>query len=194
MANREAWSPPRLYVETEVLLGGARHSLPGRHVDLDVAYAPVAESFFDAAEDQCIHISGDNAALRVESSSFKLPDAPFTLECRARPSREHKNAGLIAKTEMSEFAFFLSEGKVRFEVFLDGEYRGVESPHRLPVGEWSHIAGVYDGQKVRLYLNGTRVAEVEASGSRKGNRLPLYIGADPNFEGQANQELPWRDR
>jgi hypothetical protein len=49
----------------------------------------------------------------------------------------------------------------------------------LTPGRWHHVAGVYDGREVRLYVDGRRVAARPAGrGGRVGNSLPLLIGAD----------------
>ena len=48
----------------------------------------------------------------------------------------------------------------------------------LPVGEWSHVAATYDGKALRLYLNGSQLAEMPATGQIKPTDLPLRLGAD----------------
>ena len=54
----------------------------------------------------------------------------------------------------------------------------------MPTTEWTHLAGVYDGQTVKLFVNGTEAGSIEASGNRKTNELPLFIGADPDNASQ----------
>ncbi len=48
----------------------------------------------------------------------------------------------------------------------------------LPQGEWSHVAATYDGQALRMYLNGKLVQEAPAAGKLSATDLPLRIGAD----------------
>ena len=50
---------------------------------------------------------------------------------------------------------------------------------------WHHVAGVYDGRRVRLFVDGELAAEVERSGRRLPNGLPLVIGADVDGSGRA---------
>jgi hypothetical protein len=182
-------SPPGLYVETDYLDGGVRAKLPARRVSLDSELAEVAADFFETDEDLCLEVAEGGSGIRVHSDAFELPDGPFTLECLAKPAKHLTNAGLLAKTENSEFAFFVFDGKIKFEVFLDGSYKGLEAPAPLAIGEWSHLAGVYDGKAVSLFINGERVGMVEASGERKTNRLPLYIGADPDGSGKPTRSF-----
>ncbi len=48
----------------------------------------------------------------------------------------------------------------------------------LPTGTWSHIAGVYDGSQMIVYVNGVQDGSVAVSGLIPVNALPLRIGAD----------------
>ena len=48
----------------------------------------------------------------------------------------------------------------------------------LPAGTWSHLATTYDGSQLRLYVNGTQVAQTAASGSIATSTAPLRIGGN----------------
>ena len=54
---------------------------------------------------------------------------------------------------------------------------------RLKTRTWSHLAGVYDGKSVRLFINGKEVGRSSASGSRLTNMLPLVVGGDVAEDG-----------
>ena len=58
--------------------------------------------------------------------------------------------------------------------------RSRSSPRRiaLPAGTWSHLAATYDGSQLRLYVNGTQVAQTAASGSIATSTAPLRIGGN----------------
>jgi hypothetical protein len=45
-------------------------------------------------------------------------------------------------------------------------------------GHWHHIAGVYDQQKIYLYVDGNLDASTTASGTIRVNEEPVYIGAN----------------
>jgi len=49
---------------------------------------------------------------------------------------------------------------------------------RVPVGEWFHLAGTFDGTTLRLYLNGTEVGARPHSGNLMFDARPVSIGAD----------------
>jgi hypothetical protein len=58
------------------------------------------------------------------------------------------------------------------------------APHGVEAkpGAWTHVAGTYDGQFVRLYLNGEVVAENEASAPILSVSEPLMIGGSDHEE------------
>jgi hypothetical protein len=63
---------------------------------------------------------------------------------------------------------------------VDTGQESIATAANAPMGEWFHLAGVFDGKEVLLYLNGKEVDGEDASGklSMEDNR-PLLIGADP---------------
>jgi len=48
-----------------------------------------------------------------------------------------------------------------------------------PIGTWIHIAGVYDGQRIRLYLNGKEKVSKVANGPIDISNEVIEIGASP---------------
>ncbi|MCX5638875.1 MAG: LamG domain-containing protein, partial [Planctomycetota bacterium] len=46
-------------------------------------------------------------------------------------------------------------------------------------GKWHHIAEVYDGKSIKLYIDGALDAQAEPSGKLPTNNLPMWIGARP---------------
>ena len=51
-------------------------------------------------------------------------------------------------------------------------------------GQWHHLAGVHDGETVRLYVDGQPAGSAVAKGPRRTNTLPLVIGAEVDGAGQ----------
>lgn len=180
---------PELSIETDYLDGNARITLPGRKLGMEVALAPLDEAFFSGAEQRVLVLGGESSGVRVDSSAYELPDGPFTVECWANPDVEMENNALLAKMESSEFGILINGGVPQFQVFLDGSYRQAVAAEKLPLQQWSHVAGVFDGEAVSLYVNGRLAAQSEASGMRKPNKQPLFIGADPDGNGQPTRSF-----
>ncbi len=64
-------------------------------------------------------------------------------------------------------------GVIRFLV----DSQGLNGATPLPTGTWSHVAGVYDGAQMRVYLNGTLDGTFATTVAIPTNSLPLRIGA-----------------
>jgi hypothetical protein len=54
----------------------------------------------------------------------------------------------------------------------------------IPTGQFSHVAGSYDGATMTVYLNGEPVGSMAGPGSIPINAHPIHFGADQN--GQSN--------
>ncbi|MGQ3685877.1 MAG: LamG domain-containing protein, partial [Candidatus Loosdrechtia sp.] len=46
----------------------------------------------------------------------------------------------------------------------------------LSLNAWHHLVGVYNGSTLKLYVNGTEVNSIAASGSLDTSTYPLRIG------------------
>jgi len=180
---------PRLEVAVDYVGKSSRISLPPTSVPITLRFAAVPENYFRDAVNHCLNVTNETAAVQVDSSELSLPDGPFTLEAWVRPRQTAGHRGLIAKTESSEFAFFMDEGVPQFDVHLDGRYVSAKADQILPVDQWSHLAGVFNGTQVQLYVNGQRIQSVPGQGKRTLNQLPLYIGADPDRSGSPSRSF-----
>ena len=135
--------------------------------------------------DQVLKTGAKAGHARVASASLPLPDGPMTLECWVRPDRFSDRVGVVTKTEGSEYGIFASNGRPEFYIHVGGGYRVAAAPEqfRLKTRSWSHVAGVYDGKSIRLFINGKEVGRSSASGTRLTNMLPLVVGGDVAEDG-----------
>ncbi len=185
-----AFRLPYVNIGIDYLAPSARYAIPERRVELPLdVRLPQPEP---GTPDGALLLSRETDAegrpghLRIPSSSFELPDGPFTLECRIADRTQPARAGMVTKTEDSEYGLFLMDGVPEFYVHLDGAYVTVRAPERVSGNpDGTHVAGVFDGREVRLYVDGAKVASRPASGTRTRNALPLLIGADVNGRGDA---------
>lgn len=80
-----------------------------------------------------------------------------------------------------------SGGRVR--LIIDGQR--LSGATAIPTGTWSHIAGVYDGQQMRVYLNGVLDGTFNTAVAIPTNALTLRIGAASDgsslFNGQIDE-------
>ncbi len=89
------------------------------------------------------------------------------------------NGGLCAAVPGPSFIINTSDGP--FSV----------SAHRLLDPGWHHLAGTYDGRRIRLYIDGSLMAERAARGSFQANSADLAIGhidgGSATFRGQIRE-------
>jgi hypothetical protein len=78
-----------------------------------------------------------------------------------------------------QFTLGLLDNTARFGVHTTSGYPALAGP-ALPVNQWVHLVGTYDGSTIRLYVNGAQVASASLSGALVSTTLPLLIGAGHN--------------
>jgi 3',5'-cyclic AMP phosphodiesterase CpdA len=186
-SSYKTWSIPRLELVVEYLAEKSRIVLPVVSQPLEMDLAAIPSTYFQATKNQCLKVEGVSDAVRIESDQIKLPNGPLTLECWVKPSKLDQQRGIVAKTELSEYALFMDEGVPEFNLFLGSAYVTAKATTKLSTDRWTHLAGVYDGGQVSLYVDGKRVSQTKGTGVRRKNQLPLWIGADPHQSGNANR-------
>lgn len=179
-----AFRPLEASLRTDYLAENARFGIPEVRADVPLAVelpAPPRPSVEVAAS-----FDGKSDHLRVESATIPLADGPMTLECWVKGRSFSDRVGLVTKTEGSEYGFFVNRGVPTFSIHLDGSYAEASAGRPILADHaWHHLAGVYDGSEVRLYVDGELVDRVERAGSRKASGLPLMLGADVTGAGGA---------
>lgn len=146
-------------------------------------------------EERVLALDGKRDCLSIASDVLAVPDGPLTVEGWVRARKFDKRVGFLNKTENAEFGLFLSQGVPAFSVHLDGKYANAKAKDQpLSLDAWHHVAGVYDGASVKLFVDGQLAAEVAGKGKRTRNDLPLFIGADVDKEGRPDSLLDgWID-
>jgi hypothetical protein len=179
--------PPSVQLSIDYLAETHRLSLPARTFDVPLALDALPEPRNEPGEEMAFEFDGKDDCLSISHGDLALADGPFTLECWMKGHAFKGRRGLINKTEGCEFGFFVTDGVPQFIVHLSGRYVGARAEKvRLEENRWYHMAGVYDGEEVRLYLDGKKIGSERGSGKRTQRNLPLLVGADTDGAGNPN--------
>ncbi|MEM1451832.1 MAG: LamG-like jellyroll fold domain-containing protein [Planctomycetota bacterium] len=180
---------PALQLGFDYLTDSARFAIPQRSVPLPFDLGalpppPVPE------RERFARLAGGASHVRVDASAIDLEDGPFTLEAWVRANAFQARQGLVCKTESSEYGLFANDGQLSFLAHLDGAYvEPTAEDVRMTPGRWHHVAGVFDGAELRVYLDGALVARQAGAGSRTPNALPLVVGGDVRGDGRPTSTL-----
>jgi hypothetical protein len=178
------FSLPALQVRCDYLAAHRRIAVPPGAFDLPLP-PPAELGRRDAPHEGVLVLDGKAACLQLDAAVLPLPDGPMTLEAWVRGEDYGARCALVAKTDNSDYALFGSKGAAEFSLWLGNGYvRATAAEGTLQPGRWHHVAGVFDGDEVRCYVDGRLLARAPATGSRRQNRLPLFVGADPDGKGQ----------
>ena len=130
-----------------------------------------------------LFFNGNNARVNVaDSNSLDLTSA-MTLEAWVRPSITSAGYRTVLMKEQSGnlgYALYSTTDTNRpnTEAVIGGAFEVAPAANPLPAGTWSHLAATYDGSQLRLYVNGTQVAQTAASGSISTSTAPLRVGGN----------------
>jgi hypothetical protein len=115
------------------------------------------------------------------ADDLNLRDA-FTLEAWVRPAAQTRAEPLIVGREGSLYYIEASSAIGALRAASGGRFGGVPRFARmaapLETGRWSHIASTYDGQVIRLYVDGNLVARQVHWSPHRASRL-AFRGVEP---------------
>jgi Concanavalin A-like lectin/glucanases superfamily/Peptide-N-glycosidase F, C terminal/Secretion system C-terminal sorting domain len=77
-----------------------------------------------------------------------------------------------------------NNGSVQFMISDNGSWKAASSSSVMLTNRWYHIAGVYNGSNVLLYINGELIASTPAT-SISTSPVDLIIGDNPTWSGRA---------
>ena len=189
--DSDDFSFPELVWQVDFLGERRRISLPERSRLIALHPSPRAAAAPSSLPNRALAVDGRNSMVWIPPETVNLPDGPFTLEAWFRADSVEGKRAVAGKTENSEYNIMLEDGHLQFFVHLDGEYSRAlaGSQDAVSPARWHHAAGVFDGQELRLYLDGRLIDRVEASGSRRVNDMPFLVGAEPGHTGGANYDF-----
>jgi fibronectin type 3 domain-containing protein len=136
-----------------------------------------------------LFFNGTNARVNInDSNSLDLTNG-MTLEAWVKPTVANTVfQTILMKEQPGNTAYALygntDTGRPDTEGVVGGSYKTLLAPSALATGTWSYLTATYDGSTLRLFLNGTQVAQQAVSGSIATSTSALRIGGNVVWGGE----------
>lgn len=174
--------------QTDISLQGLsrlRSALPGCAVTGEKLRSRINRATYQSRY-AAIEFDGRESYLSV--GSFKYDGSyPLTAEVWVWPALEEYAGAIMGNARQSGFTLSLdSERLIHVSFHGRGATTRVQSDMAIPVRAWSHVAFVYDGNAVTLFVNGMQ--QNQPTGVRRehhASRKLFMIGADPSYTNKA---------
>ncbi len=112
----------------------------------------------------------------ADTTNLRLTNK-MALEAWIKPEKTTGLRYVIGKYKYRMYIEPLNAGfKVNYEANVNESFRKLSSSE-LPWSQWVHIAGIYDGEEMRLYVNGLKVSNLAIVGASDVSSSPIFIGA-----------------
>lgn len=162
-------------------LSRLRSALP----NCEVSWAKL-RSRIDRATYQSRHaaLEFDGYKSYLSVGSFKYDGSyPLTAEAWVWPALERRGGAIMGNARQAGFTLSLDSDRVVHISFTGrGSTARVQSESAIPVRTWSHVAFVYDGDVVKLFVNGMQQNQsANVRREHHASRKRFMIGADPNY-------------
>jgi hypothetical protein len=133
-------------------------------------------------------LAPDHAALDITTN--------LTLEADCKPDAVNGTRTLINRFQGGADGYILriDSGKAAFYVRISNSFFGVTGATTIPTGAWVHLAGVYDGANLKVYVNGVLDGTAARTGSIGTGSAPLRVGgssAGEHFDGKIVNARVW---
>jgi hypothetical protein len=168
----DAWfGLPTLRLQADYLAAGVRISM--REKTEAVAVRPPTFSFDPEQPNGSLSLGG-KAFLEVPRQRLKFAADALTVEAFVRGAELHGRRCIV---QGPGFALRLVDGKPAFEVNTGSGRSVVGGDQPILPGRWHHVAGVFGGGELSLYLDGGRVAARDLDGDLRLRGKRVLVGA-----------------
>lgn len=180
-------SVPRLAIEVSYLGEKRPVSFAARHRFAAVKWDPAEVPRKPKPRPGALALDGKGGGLWFAPDLVDRGPEPVTLEAFVRSDEAEPTGVVIGDYDGSGYALLLANGRPKFILGLPNGRVKLATPEDRVVqpGKWHHIAGLFDGEEVRLYFDGQLVERVEVAADNQPGRndLPLFIGGNILWDG-----------
>ncbi len=156
-------------------LGGVSGKFTGTHTI-------VADGVLVGEQDPAAAFDGKTSAMSVSGAPDYAGTQPYSIELWARPHAIDGTYRFLFAREQTTSSgrqgtgIWLSSSGLGFERWTNGVASTVHFAAGLQLGAWSLVTATYDGQTMRLYVNGAQVGSRETTTPLIAEAGPTEIG------------------
>ncbi|MEV4314353.1 LamG-like jellyroll fold domain-containing protein [Actinocrispum sp. NPDC049592] len=121
----------------------------------------------------------DNLVTIADAADLRLSTA-MTLSAWVKPTANTAWRTAILKESPGNlsYALYASGPGIPSSYFISGNEKFVNGTSPLPLNTWSHLTVTYNGSTMRLYVNGSEVANAPVTGNIASSTAPLRLGGN----------------
>jgi len=153
--------------------------------------------YIEGKNGKAIEFSPEAAMIRIPAYSELRPLEATTVCAWVKPTVETKGKQTVFRIEDGGDRRFMAIGGAKgiwglwFGLGISGTYTEISAnydPKKLIDGQWHHVAGIFDGKQMRLYIDGKKVSELAAPGKLAPGKptigsIGAYNGRHEPFNG-----------
>jgi hypothetical protein len=113
--------------------------------------------------------------VRVAAHPALSPAHALTLEAWVQPSSVSRSQTVVRKD--GEYLLRLAGDRAVLRIWSTDGVVELSAPRALQAGVFQHLAGVFDGTALRIYVDGRAVAARAAEGTLQATKNPLYLAS-----------------
>lgn len=152
----------------------------------------IGSSFAINAQNYALKFDGTNDKVGILDSPELNPTSGMTIEAWINATEWNSNiwGGVIVGKQGTNpdkgYCFTAGQnGRVEFTVSVNEGWKAVSTPALLGTNAWYHIAGVYTGSQLMLYINGQLIQTEDAIGElTHGTGVVMNLGDNPTWPGR----------
>ena len=131
---------------------------------------------------KALSFNGTNAWVSVPDSATLDLTTGMTLEAWVKPSSVGGWQTAVVKEQPGNLVYGMyantSANRSETEVYTGSATQSLVGTGALSAGIWSHLAATYDGNMLRLYVNGAQVSQLLTIGTILTSNSPVRIGGN----------------
>jgi len=128
-------------------------------------------------------LDGTSGYVTVPNDASLSPTTAMSLGAWIYPTAARPSAAIVKKAGAGAGGYALemdaSGSAVNFLVSVQGNWIA-SGAAPVPLNQWTHVMGTYDGASVRVYINGIQARITATSGTISASSSDLWIGNDPS--------------